>query len=143
MPSHEGFVQAYNAQAAVDIDSHLIVENHLTQQPNDKQEVEPAQDRLTGMEGRLGKPDSLLADAGYFSEDNVKRCEDDEIMPSISDSREKHNLPWGERFQSPPPCPEDADALTAMQHRLRTPRAKRCMPNASPRWKRCSVPSRR
>jgi len=28
MPSAEGFVQAYNAQAAVDIDSHLIVENH-------------------------------------------------------------------------------------------------------------------
>lgn len=33
MPSYEGFVQAYNAQAAVDIESHLIVENHLTQQP--------------------------------------------------------------------------------------------------------------
>ena len=124
MPSHEGFVQAYNAQAAVDIDSHLIVENHLTQQPNDKQEVEPALDRLTEMEGRLGKPESLLADAGYFSEDNVKRCEADEITPYISDSREKHNLPWGERFQSPPACPEDADALTAMQHRLRTPEGK-------------------
>jgi len=124
MPSHEGFVQAYNAQAAVDIDSHLIVENHLTQQPNDKQEVEPALDRLTEMEGRLGKPESLLADAGYFSDDNVKRCEADEITPYISDSREKHNLPWGERFQSPPACPEDADALTAMQHRLRTPEGK-------------------
>jgi len=42
MPSSEGFVQAYNAQAAVDIDSHLIVENHITQQPNDKQQIEPA-----------------------------------------------------------------------------------------------------
>lgn len=31
IPSSEGFVQAYNAQAAVDIDSHLIVENHITQ----------------------------------------------------------------------------------------------------------------
>ena len=41
MPSSDGFVQAYNAQAAVDIDSHLIVENHITQQSNDKQEVEP------------------------------------------------------------------------------------------------------
>jgi hypothetical protein len=35
-------VQAYNALAALDIDSHLTVENHFTQQPNDKQEVEPA-----------------------------------------------------------------------------------------------------
>jgi len=33
MPSSEGFVQAYNAQAGVDIDSYLIVENHLTSKP--------------------------------------------------------------------------------------------------------------
>ena len=124
MPSSEGFVQGYNAQAGVDIDSHLIVENHLTQQTNDKQEVEPALDRLTEMEGSLGTPEGLLADAGYFSEDNVKRCEADEITPYISDSRERHNLPWDERFQTPSPCPEDADAVTAMQHRLRAPEGK-------------------
>jgi len=46
MPSTEGFVQACNAQAAVDIDSHMIVENHITQQTNDKQQIEPALDRL-------------------------------------------------------------------------------------------------
>ena len=119
MPSSEGFVQAYNAQAAVDIDSHLIVENHITQQPNDKQEIEPALDRLNEVENSLGKPEGMLADAGYFSEDNVKRCEKAEITPYISDSRERHNLPWDERFKSPPPCPEDADAVTAMAHRLR------------------------
>jgi len=124
MPSSEGFVQAYNAQAVVDIDSHLIVENHLSQQSNDKREVEPALGRLAGMEGRLGKPEGLLTDAGYFSEDNVKRCQADGITPYISDSREQHNLPWDERFQSPPPCPEDADAVTAMRHRLRTPEGK-------------------
>lgn len=124
MPSHEGFVQAYNAQATVDIDSHLIVENHLTQQPNDTQEVVPALDRLQELKGRLGKPDGLLADAGYFSENNVKRCEADEVTPYISDSRERHHLPWDERFQSPPPCPEGADAVTAMRHRLRTPEGR-------------------
>ena len=36
MPSSEGFVQAYNAQAAVDSDAQLIGENHITQQANDK-----------------------------------------------------------------------------------------------------------
>ena len=41
MPSHEGFVQAYNGQAAVDVDSMLIVAATLTQQTNDKQQVEP------------------------------------------------------------------------------------------------------
>lgn len=124
MPSSEGFVQAYNAQAGVDIDSHLIVENHLTQQPNDKREIEPALKQLNEMEGRLGKPGGLLADAGYFSEDNVKRCAADDITPYISDHRERHNLPWDERFKSPPPCPENADAVTAMQHRLRTPEGR-------------------
>jgi transposase len=124
MPSHEGFVQAYNAQAAVDIDSHLIVENHLTQQPNDKQEIEPALDRLKGLEGSLGKLTGLLADAGYFSEDNVKRCVADEITPYLSDRRERHNLPWDERFQSPAPCAENADAVTAMRHRLQTAEGK-------------------
>lgn len=124
MPSSEGFVQAYNAQAAVDIDTHLIVENHITQQPNDKQEIEPALKRLNALEDSLGKPDGLLADAGYFSEDNVKRCAANEITPYISESRERHNLPLEQRLQSPPPCPEDADALTAMVHRLRTPDGK-------------------
>ena len=124
MPSSDGFVQAYNAQAAVDIDSYLIVENHITQQPNDKQEIEPTLKQLTEVEGSLGKPDGLLADTGYFSEGNVKRCEANEITPYISDSRERHNLPWDERFKSIPPCPEDADAVTAMAHRLRTSEGK-------------------
>ena len=124
MPSSEGFVQAYNAQAAVDIDTHLIVENHITQQPNDKQEIEPTLKQLNEVEDSLGKPEGLLADTGYFSEGNVKRCEANEITPYISDCRERHNLPWDERFKSPPPCPEDADAVTAMAHRLRTPAGK-------------------
>lgn len=124
MPSSEGFVQGYNAQAAVDIDSHLIVENHLTQQPNDKQEIEPTLQQLKAVEDRLGKPEGLLADTGYFSKDNVEHCATDGITPYISDRRERHNVPWDERFKSPPPCPEDADALTAMMHRLQTPEGK-------------------
>lgn len=124
MPSSDGFVQAYNAQAAVDIDTHLIIENHITQQPNDKQEIEPTLRQLSAVQDSLGKPEGLLADTGYFSEGNVKRCEANEITPYISDSRERHNIPWDERFKSPPPCPEDADAVTAMAHRLRTSEGK-------------------
>jgi transposase len=124
MPSSDGFVQAYNAQAAVDIDSHLIVENHITQQSNDKQEVEPTLNRLKKAEAQLGKADGLLADAGYFSADNVKHCEVAKVTPYISDHRERHNLPWDERFKTQPPCPQDADAVTAMAHRLRTTEGK-------------------
>ncbi len=124
MPSSEGFVQGYNAQAAVDIESHLIVENHITQQTNDKQEIEPTLKKLEDTESHLGKVEGLLADAGYFSADNVAHCEQSEITPYISDHRERHNLPWDERFETPPPCPEDADAVTAMAHRLRTVEGK-------------------
>ena len=124
MPSSEGFVQAYNAQAAVDIDSHLIVENHITQQSNDKQEVEPTLKGLKQAEAHLGKAEGLLADAGYFSADNVKHSEAAKVTPYISDHRERHNLPWDERFKPPPSCPQDADAVTAMAHRLRTAEGK-------------------
>lgn len=124
MPSSEGFVQAYNAQAAVDIDTHLIVENHITQQSNDKQEVEPTLKGLKEAEAHLGKAEGLLADAGYFSADNVNHCEAAEVTPYISDHREQHNLPWDERFKTPPPCPQDADCVTVMAHRLRTAEGK-------------------
>lgn len=124
MPSSDGFVQAYNAQAAVDIDSHLIVENHITQQSNDKREVEPTLKGLKEAEAHLGKAEGLLADAGYFSAENVKQCEAAKVVPYISDHRERHNLPWDERFKTPPPCPQDADAVAAMAHRLRTAEGK-------------------
>jgi len=124
MRSSEGFVQGYNAQAAVDIDSHLIVENHLTQQPNDQQEIEPTLKRLKEIEAHVGKVEGLLADAGYFSADNVKRCEAAKVVPYISDHRERHNQTWDERFKTPSPCPPDADAVTMMAHRLRTAEGK-------------------
>ena len=42
MPSSDkGFVQGYNAQAAVDVDTMIIVESHISQAPNDKQEITP------------------------------------------------------------------------------------------------------
>ena len=41
-----GFEQAYNAQAGVDVKTHLIVAQHITQHTNDKQEIEPALERL-------------------------------------------------------------------------------------------------
>ena len=63
---------------------------------------------------------AVLADAGYFSADNVARCEASEITPYISDHRERHNLAWEDRFKTLPPCPQNADAVTTMAHRLRT-----------------------
>ena len=118
MPSSEGFVQGYNAQAAVDVESHLVVENHLSQCANDQREIESTLTGLERVESQLGKVENLLADAGYFSAANVDHCEGAEIVPYISDHREQHNLPWNERFETPAPCPPNADAVTTMAHRL-------------------------
>jgi hypothetical protein len=105
MPSHDVFVQSYNAQASVDAETHLIVEQHITQQPNDKREVAPAVERLQQLPEVLGQADELLADTGYFSEGNVRTCESNGIAPCIPEGRQGHNEPLHERFADDPPAP--------------------------------------
>jgi transposase len=119
-----GFEQTYNAQAAVDTESKLIVAAHITQQSNDKQELVPALKNLTALPKQLGTVTELLADSGYFSETNVNACVGEEITPYIAADRQSHNRsPW-ERFKEPPPLPDDADSVTTMKHRLRTKAGK-------------------
>jgi len=124
MPSNEGFKQSYNAQAGVDVDTHLIVEQHISQQPNDKQEVAPALERLQQLPNELGQVDTLLADSGYFSEANVKRCEADSITPYIPQGRQGHNESLQQRCAADPPEPEQPNAVDAMAHRLKTHKGK-------------------
>jgi transposase len=63
MPSSGGgFDQAYNAQAGVDVETHLVVEQHVTQHTNDKQEIEPALEKIGMLPGKLGEADNLLPD---------------------------------------------------------------------------------
>ena len=64
--SGDGFEQAYNAQAAVDVDTMLIVAQHVSQHPNDKQEIEPALENLDSVAAVVGKAEALIADNGYF-----------------------------------------------------------------------------
>jgi hypothetical protein len=81
MPSGSGFEQAYNAQATVDTASMLIVADCISQNPNDKQELEPALDRIDALPRELGAVDALIADSGYFSEANVTSCEAKQDSP--------------------------------------------------------------
>jgi len=121
MPSSSGgFEQSYNVQAAVDVDSMLIVENHLTQQSNDKLELVPAVENLSSLPGSLGAVDSLLADAGYFSQNNVEGCEGKNIVPYIAADRQQHNAALENRFSEPEPLLAPADPVTEMKHRLKT-----------------------
>jgi transposase len=121
MPSSSGgFEQSYNAQATVDVDSLLIVENHVTQQSNDKRELVPAVESLCDLPGSLGAVDTLLADAGYFSQSNVEECKGKNIIPYIAADREQHNASLEDRFTEPAPLLGPADPVTQMKHRLKT-----------------------
>ena len=116
-----GFEQAYNAQAGVDTATHLIVEQHVTDHSNDKQEVAPALERLDALPEALGEVDALLADTGYHSEANLDRCEAAGIAAYIPESRQRHNAPLAERLADDPPAPSGTPTpLEANRHRLRT-----------------------
>ncbi len=119
-----GFEQTYNAQAAVDTESKLIVTAHITQQSNDKQELVPTLKNLVALPKQLGTVTELLADSGYFSETNVNACVGEEITPYIAVDRQSHNRSLWERFKEPPPLPDDTDSLTTMKHRLKTKAGK-------------------
>lgn len=122
--SSGGFEQAYNAQAGVDVETHLIIERHVTQHTNDQQEIEPALEAIGQLPQALGEADNLLADTGYFSEANVEKCTAANLVPFIPEKREKHNTPLTERFREDPEPPQNATAVQAMRHRLQTREGK-------------------
>ncbi len=70
MKSRSGFVQGYNGQAMVDCASQIIVAQALTQDCNDKKQLEPMLAIATSQNGIL--PSKILVDAGYWSEANAK-----------------------------------------------------------------------
>jgi hypothetical protein len=63
------FIQAYNAQVAVDDTAQVIVACALTQEAADVQQFVPMMERVQANLGTL--PAVVSADAGYFSEANV------------------------------------------------------------------------
>ncbi len=66
----KAFVQAYNAQAVVDVKNQIIVAAILTNQAADSQHLPAAIEEVKENTGRY--PKELSADAGYFSETNLK-----------------------------------------------------------------------
>ncbi len=120
-----GFDQAYNAQAAVDTDTLLVVAQAVTQATNDKQQVVPMLEQLQTLPRELGRVKTLIADTGYASEDNVNACAQAKIRPLIALGRETHPPSLLERFNEPPPLQGKATALEAMRHRLKTRRGRK------------------
>jgi transposase len=109
------FVQAYNAQAAVDSQAQVIVAAEITQEANDSRQLVAMIEQVEANAGR--KPEAVSADAGYWSEDNVRDERVAGVDLYIATGRQKH----GEKVESATgPPPEAASVKQAMQHKLRT-----------------------
>jgi transposase/IS5 family transposase len=84
----DGFIQGYNAQITVDEASQIIVAQHVTPAAPDVNQLTPAVSSITRILRR--RPKAVLADAGYWSEGNVRALEKKGIDPFIAPRRQKH-----------------------------------------------------
>jgi hypothetical protein len=115
------FEQAYNAQAAVTTDSHLVVAARVTQAANDKQQLEPT---LAAVPTNLRKKvTAVLADNGFYSADAVAKIEaaaGPTVYAAVEKRRHHRTVADLEKRPDPPPPAAAADPQERMRHRLRT-----------------------
>jgi transposase len=121
----KGFDQSYNAQAAVDTQSMLVVASEIAQVANDKQQLAPMLEALAALPEELGRVEHLLTDNGFFSAANVDRCAAAGIEPLLAVGRDGHHPHWEARFSEPPPLNEPASAMQRMKHRLSTTQGRK------------------
>ena len=116
--NNKGFDQHYNAQAAVDQDSMLIVGNTLSNHPTDREEAIPTVDAIPA---KVGKPEVAALDNGYWSPTNVEELAKRGIEPYIATGRDSHYQSWQERFaQEPEPPDEGVSLIVQMAYKLKT-----------------------
>ena len=114
MKNKDGFVQAYNAQAAVDAEAQIIVAQDVTQSAVDCAQLVPMTDAIETNLGR--KPEQLSADAGYCSEANLEALEDRSIDSYVATGRAR-NAVIGTVKANPAatPAPEPARTPTRVE----------------------------
>lgn len=125
MKSGEGFVQGYNAQAAVEAGLGLIVGQLVTQAANDKEQLQPMVEAIEQQAGQ--RPEAILADSGYCSEANLTYLESAEqperqIAAYVSTGRQKHG-----QYRQPckrGPLPAGATRVDRMTRKLQTQAGK-------------------
>jgi transposase len=121
--SGSGSVQGYNSQIACS-DDHLIIGVHVSQDANDLHCWTPTLTEAITQTTALGKTIGLvLADNGYFTEDNLTSTGPERLI-APGRGREVHHDAKHHPTQGPPP--PDLSPAEAMRHTLRNPdQAKR------------------
>jgi transposase len=99
MKGSECFVQGYNAQAAVDADSQVIVAQHLTPNGSDMHQMVPMLNEIRKQNGR--QAEEISADAGYCSEHNLRELSRRQIRGYVASRWQKNNN-TGSKDQKPP-----------------------------------------
>jgi transposase len=111
MKGRDGFLQGYNAQAAVDAKAQVVVAHGLTDCAADSDQLVSMVDAVKANTGKA--PVQISADSGYCSEANIQAMEDRKIEAFIATGRQKHGeaVADGGRAQTP--------KTEAMRERLR------------------------
>ena len=125
MKTGGGFAQAYNAQAAVEIESRLITGCMVTDAPNDKEQLVPA---LESIPAELGRPERTLIDSGFYSEAAVAIAEAPradgtpgvEVYAAVQRKGHHRSVADLEKRSDPPPPGPAATARERMIHRTST-----------------------
>ena len=120
--SDGAYHQCYNGQAVVDSRAQVIVACEVSDQAPDARQLAPALDQLAGnlaaIEAELPEDAALTADAGYFSEDNVRITSRHGLDAHIATGRFKHSEP--QPAASRGPVPKNATPKQRMARKLRT-----------------------
>ena len=116
MKGAEGFVQAYNTQVAVEPVLQLIVGQTVTPAENDKQQLVPLIEKVEEQSGQ--KPEEVLADSGYCSEENLRYLGKRNLRGWVATEKWKHG-------EARPPCPRgplpsEAGEVERMKRKLQT-----------------------
>jgi transposase len=118
MTTKDGWVQGYNAQAAI---NHvgIIVAAEAFCEPTDKNLFVPMTTALSASEAVTGPVGIVLADAGYCSAKNLTAPGPTRLI--ATKSARKHRQ---DRSATSGPPPPDAGPTEAMTHTLRTPEGR-------------------
>ena len=115
------FEQAYNAQAAVEVESRLIVGQRVTDAPNDKKELLPTvQSVKTEVVDGVA---AILVDSGFYSEAGVKAVEANgraTVFAAVERKSHHRTVEDLEKRSDPPPPGAEAGAMETMKWRVST-----------------------
>jgi transposase len=121
LKSSDGFVQGYNAQAAVEPKLLLIVGQSVTEEANDKKQLKTMVELIEQQSGQ--RPEAILADNGYCSEENLAHLESTDqperkiegFIATGKQTHGEHRLPAKRG-----PLPKGASKVDRMKRKLQT-----------------------